>query len=158
VSEVQKSLPAGVHVKPVYDRTVLVDRTIATVAKNLLEGALLVILVLVLLLGNLRAALITAAVIPIAMMMTAIGMVRGGVFGNLMSLGALVRLGRRRFDIIVRLPKNLRRDLAALQNLAVPRPDRGGADESARPASWNGGEPRFVPLREVSSCRFPSLG
>lgn len=89
LTEVQKSLPAGVAVRPVYDRTVLVDRTIATVAKNLLEGALLVILVLFLLLGNLRAALITAAVIPLAMMMTVTGMVRGGVSGNLMSLGAL---------------------------------------------------------------------
>ena len=89
LAEVQKSLPAGVIVRPVYDRTVLVDRTIATVAKNLLEGALLVIVVLFLLLGNLRAALITAAVIPLAMMMTVTGMVRGGVSGNLMSLGAL---------------------------------------------------------------------
>jgi cobalt-zinc-cadmium resistance protein CzcA len=83
------SLPAGVHAKPVYDRTALVDRTIGTVAKNLIEGALLVIVVLFLLLGNVRASLITAAVIPLAMLFTIIGMVRGGVSGNLMSLGAL---------------------------------------------------------------------
>ena len=83
------SLPPGVHAKPVYDRTVLVDRTIHTVAKNLIEGALLVILVLFLLLGNVRASLITALVIPLAMLFTIIGMVRGGVSGNLMSLGAL---------------------------------------------------------------------
>ena len=83
------SLPPGVHAKPVYDRTVLVDRTIHTVAKNLIEGALLVILVLFLLLGNVRASLITAVVIPLAMLFTIIGMVRGGVSGNLMSLGAL---------------------------------------------------------------------
>jgi cobalt-zinc-cadmium resistance protein CzcA len=83
------SLPTGVHAKPVYDRTALVDRTIGTVAKNLIEGALLVIVVLFLLLGNARAALITAAVIPLAMLFTIIGMVRGGVSGNLMSLGAL---------------------------------------------------------------------
>ncbi len=89
IAEVQKSLPAGVMIKPVYDRTVLVDHTIATVSKNLLEGALLVIVVLFALLGNFRAALITAAVIPIAMLMTITGMVRGGVSGNLMSLGAL---------------------------------------------------------------------
>jgi cobalt-zinc-cadmium resistance protein CzcA len=89
IAEVQKSLPAGVLIKPVYDRTVLVDRTIATISKNLLEGALLVIVVLFALLGNIRAALITAAVIPIAMLMTISGMVRGGVSGNLMSLGAL---------------------------------------------------------------------
>jgi heavy metal efflux system protein len=89
LSEVAKTLPAGVSVKPVYDRTALVDRTIATVTKNLVEGALLVIAVLFLLLGNFRAALITAAVIPLAMLMTVTGMVRGGVSGNLMSLGAL---------------------------------------------------------------------
>ncbi|WP_368563952.1 efflux RND transporter permease subunit [Pseudoxanthomonas sp. UTMC 1351] len=83
------SLPAGVSAKPVYDRTTLVDRTIQTVSKNLIEGALLVIAVLFLLLGNFRAALITAAVIPLAMLFTVFGMVRGGVSGNLMSLGAL---------------------------------------------------------------------
>ncbi|MDP1698395.1 MAG: CusA/CzcA family heavy metal efflux RND transporter [Xanthomonadaceae bacterium] len=87
--EVSRSLPKGVVATPVYDRTALVDRTIATVTKNLVEGALLVIVVLFLLLGNIRAALITAAVIPIAMLMTITGMVRGGVSGNLMSLGAL---------------------------------------------------------------------
>lgn len=84
-----KSLPPGVSANPVYDRTALVDRTIKTVAKNLVEGALLVIVVLFLLLGNIRAALITAAVIPLAMLFTLTGMVRGGVSGNLMSLGAL---------------------------------------------------------------------
>ena len=89
LAEVSKSLPPGVDATPVYDRTSLVDRTIATVTKNLVEGALLVIVVLLLLLGNFRAALITAAVIPIAMLMTITGMVRGGVSGNLMSLGAL---------------------------------------------------------------------
>ena len=83
------SLPAGVHAKAVYDRTALVDRTIHTVSKNLVEGAVLVIVVLFLLLGNVRAALITAAVIPLAMLFTITGMVRGGVSGNLMSLGAL---------------------------------------------------------------------
>lgn len=87
--EAAKSLPAGVSVNPVYDRTSLVDRTIRTVAKNLAEGALLVVAVLFLLLGNFRAALITAAVIPLAMLLTVTGMVRGGVSGNLMSLGAL---------------------------------------------------------------------
>ncbi|ENE2728149.1 TPA: CusA/CzcA family heavy metal efflux RND transporter [Stenotrophomonas maltophilia] len=83
------SLPAGVHAKAVYDRTALVDRTIGTVSKNLIEGALLVVVVLFLLLGSVRASLITAAVIPLAMLFTIIGMVRGGVSGNLMSLGAL---------------------------------------------------------------------
>ena len=83
------SLPEGVEATAVYDRTELVDRTIETIAKNLVEGALLVVAVLFLLLGNIRAALITAAVIPLAMLFTLTGMVRGGVSGNLMSLGAL---------------------------------------------------------------------
>ena len=89
LKEVNQSLPAGVIANPVYDRTKLVDATIATVEKNLLEGALLVIVVLFLLLGNIRAALITAAVIPIAMLLTITGMVQNRVSGNLMSLGAL---------------------------------------------------------------------
>ncbi len=86
---VNDSLPKGVHATPVYDRTSLVERTIKTVEKNLVEGALLVIVILFLLLGNLRAALITALVIPIAMLMTITGMVENKVSGNLMSLGAL---------------------------------------------------------------------
>lgn len=87
--EVNRSLPEGVVATAVYNRTDLVDKTIATVQKNLLEGALLVIAVLFVLLGNIRAALITAAVIPITMLMTITGMVHMGVSANLMSLGAL---------------------------------------------------------------------
>ena len=89
LEKINDSLPDGVIARAVYDRTSLVDRTISTVEKNLLEGALLVIVVLFLMLGNFRAALITAAVIPIAMLMTITGMVERGVSGNLMSLGAL---------------------------------------------------------------------
>ncbi len=89
LEEATKSLPAGVVAHPLYDRTELVDRTIATVEKNLAEGALLVVVVLFLLLGNIRAALITAAVIPVAMLMTLTGMVQTRTSANLMSLGAL---------------------------------------------------------------------
>ncbi len=89
LEQAQRSLPEGVTVTASYDRTALVDRTIQTVAKNLVEGALLVIVVLFALLGNFRAALITAAVIPLAMLFTLTGMARGGVSANLMSLGAL---------------------------------------------------------------------
>ena len=89
LNAIAPSLPAGVKVTPLYDRTALVDKTIATVARNLTEGALLVIAVLLLLLGNWRGALITAAVIPLAMLVTVTGMVRSGVSANLMSLGAL---------------------------------------------------------------------
>ncbi len=89
LEDAAKALPAGIIAKPVYDRTELVDRTISTVEENLLIGAMLVIVVLFLLLGNIRAALITAAVIPISMLMTITGMVENKVSGNLMSLGAL---------------------------------------------------------------------
>jgi cobalt-zinc-cadmium resistance protein CzcA len=84
-----RSLPVDVVVKPVLDRTDLVNSTIATVARNLAEGAVLVIVVLFALLGNFRAALIAALVIPITMLLTSIGMLRTGVSANLMSLGAL---------------------------------------------------------------------
>lgn len=89
LADIQASLPEGVIAEAVYDRTSLVDKAVKTVSKNLLEGALLVIVVLFVLLGNIRAALITAAVIPLAMLMTITGMVKTGVSANLMSLGAL---------------------------------------------------------------------
>jgi len=86
---VQASLPEGVLVRTQYNRTVLIDAAIETVRENLVEGALLVVVVLFLFLGNLRAALVTALVIPISMLMTLTGMVQSGISGNLMSLGAL---------------------------------------------------------------------
>lgn len=89
LAEINKSLPPGVEAAPVLNRTKLVDATVATVEKNLAEGALLVIVVLFLFLGNLRAALITALVIPVTMLMTATGMLQGKISANLMSLGAL---------------------------------------------------------------------
>lgn len=87
--EVARSLPEGVLIKPVYNRSTLVDATIATVRKNLLEGALLVVAVLFAALGNLRAALVTACVIPLSMLITIFGMAQGKLSANLMSLGAL---------------------------------------------------------------------
>ncbi|WP_428310013.1 efflux RND transporter permease subunit [Hydrocarboniphaga sp.] len=89
LAEINKTLPAGVTADPVYDRTVLVEKTIATVQKNLLEGALLVVVVLLLMLGNVRAALLTAMVIPLSMLMLMTSMVETRVSANLMSLGAL---------------------------------------------------------------------
>ncbi len=89
LEEINKSLPEGIVARTTYDRTTLVERTIATVETNLLEGALLVVAVLFLLLGNLRAALITAAMIPLSMLLAITGMVQNKVSGNLMSLGAL---------------------------------------------------------------------
>ena len=89
MQQINKSLPPGVQAVTVYDRTTLVDKAIATVKKNLLEGAILVIVVLFLFLGNIRAALITALIIPLSMLFTFTGMVRYQVSANLMSLGAL---------------------------------------------------------------------
>ena len=87
--EINRSLPEGVHAVTVYDRTTLVDKAISTVKKNLLEGAVLVIVILFMFLGNIRAALITALIIPLSMLFTFTGMVTYKVSANLMSLGAL---------------------------------------------------------------------
>lgn len=89
LAEINRSLPAGVVATPVYNRTTLVDKTISTVSNNLLEGAALVIVVLFIALGNLRAALITALIIPLSMLFTISGMVANNVSANLLSLGAL---------------------------------------------------------------------
>ena len=89
MAEVNRTLPDGVVARTVYDRTTLVDATIETVQHNLALGAMLVITVLFVFLGNIRAAIVTACVIPLSMLFAIIGMVEGGVSGNLLSLGAL---------------------------------------------------------------------
>src|SRR5207245_2647500 len=89
IAQIVPSLPPGVHIDPFYDRSVLVDRTIRTVASNLLEGALLVTLVLFFLLGNVRSGLIVASTIPLAMLFAVTIMRAKGLSGNLMSLGAI---------------------------------------------------------------------
>jgi cobalt-zinc-cadmium resistance protein CzcA len=119
LAEINASLPEGLRLEAVYDRTTLVDKTIATVRTNLFEGALLVVAVLFALLGNLRAALVTTLVIPLSMLLTITGMVEARISGNLMSLGALD------FGLIVDgaviIVENCLRRLAAAQN------DGGGA-------------------------------
>ena len=89
LAEIQSSLPEGIVAESLYSRSYLVDETIGTVTENLVAGALLVIVILFAMLGNWRGALVTAAVIPLSMLMTVTGMVEVGVSGNLMSLGAL---------------------------------------------------------------------
>ena len=89
MQQIQNSLPKGVVIETVYDRTSLVDQAIKTVAKNLIEGAVLVIVILFIFLGNFRAALITACIIPLAMLFTLTGMAKQNISANLMSLGAL---------------------------------------------------------------------
>ncbi|WP_306398135.1 efflux RND transporter permease subunit [Telluria beijingensis] len=112
--EINRSLPKGVKAVTVYDRTVLVERAIATVRKNLVEGAILVVAVLFFFLGNIRAALLTALVIPLSMLFTFSGMVGNKVSANLLSLGALD------FGIIVDgavvIVENCVRRLAAAQH------------------------------------------
>ncbi len=89
IRDIQNSLPNGVFIETVYDRTSLVEKAIKTVQKNLVEGAVLVIVILFLFLGNIRAALITACVIPLSMLFTLAGMAQKNISANLMSLGAL---------------------------------------------------------------------
>lgn len=89
LKEINKTLPTGIIAKTVYDRTILIDKAIHTVKTNLLEGALLVIAILFIFLGNIRAAIITMLVIPLSMLFTFTGMLTGKVSANLMSLGAL---------------------------------------------------------------------
>lgn len=89
IQDIQQNLPKGIAIETVYDRTTLVEKAIKTVQKNLVEGAILVIIILFLFLGNIRAALITACVIPLSMLFTLTGMAQQNVSANLMSLGAL---------------------------------------------------------------------
>lgn len=143
LKQIDATLPDGVSATAVYDRTSLVDRSIRTVQKNLLEGALLVIAVLFLLLGNIRAALITAAVIPVAMLLTITGMVQNRVSANLMSLGALDfglivdgaviivenclrRFGERQHELGRLLTREERHDLAATASAEVIKPSLFG--------------------------------
>lgn len=143
LKEINSTLPDGAKAKAVYDRTELVDRTIATVQKNLVEGALLVVVVLLLLLGNLRAALITAAVIPLTMLLTISGMVENRVSANLMSLGALDfglivdgaviivenclrRFGERQHQLGRLLDREERFELAAVASAEVIKPSLFG--------------------------------
>ncbi|WP_018274413.1 CusA/CzcA family heavy metal efflux RND transporter [Teredinibacter turnerae] len=143
LADIQTSLPNGIIVSPVYNRTDLVDKAVTTVARNLLEGALLVVAILFLLLKNIRAALITAAVIPLAFMLTITGMVNTGVSANLMSLGALDfglivdgsviimenairRLGEARGQHSSQLPLNLRLKIVYDATREVAKPSLFG--------------------------------
>jgi cobalt-zinc-cadmium resistance protein CzcA len=114
LKELQPKLPSGVTIIPVYDRTVLVDRTIRTVETSLFEGAILVVVVLLVMLGNWRAALIVALAIPLSLLFAMTGMVQGKVSGNLMSLGA-IDFGLI-IDGAVVMVENIIRHLAAKQH------------------------------------------
>src|SRR5690606_22053364 len=119
LTEINKTLPPGIVANTVYDRTILIDKAIDTVKTNLMEGALLVVAVLFIFLGNIRAAIITMLVIPLSMLFTFTGMAAGKVSANLMSLGALD------FGIIIDgavvIVENCMRRLAHTQSL-IGRP------------------------------------
>lgn len=89
MEQIQKTLPENVEIRTLYNRTYLVEATLRTIEKNLFEGAILVIVVLLLLLGNLRAAIIVALAIPLSMLFAVTGMVQNEVAANLLSLGAI---------------------------------------------------------------------
>ena len=139
MTEIMRILPPGIRVTTVLNRTLLVDATVTTVATNLAEGALLVIAVLFLLLGNLRAAMITALVIPFSMLLTAIGMFQGRISANLMSLGALdfgllvdgaVIVTENCLRLLGQRQHELSRALTTDERLSVVR---RGAEEMIRP-------------------------
>ena len=123
VEQVKKTLPQGVQLIPFYDRTELVDRTIWTVAKNLVEGAILVIIVLILLLGNWRGSLLVATIIPLSMLFAAILMRVFNVSGNLMSLGAL-DFGLIVDGAVVMVENTVRRRAEAQHAGSHERPER----------------------------------
>jgi cobalt-zinc-cadmium resistance protein CzcA len=134
LAEVNRSLPAGIVARPVYDRTTLVDATLETVRTNLLEGAALVIAVLFLLLGNLTGAVIVALVIPLSMLFAVTGMVEGRISANLLSLGA-IDFGIIVDGAVVMVENMLRRFAATQHRLGRPLglPERlHEAYESAR--------------------------
>ena len=153
LAEVNRSLPAGVEAKTVYDRTTLVDRTIQTVAKNLIEGAVLVLVVLLVLLGNWRAALLTAMVIPLSMLFLITGMVQNKVSANLMSLGALD------FGLIVDgaviIVENCLRRLAIEQHRLGRLLDRGERFQVVYEASREVFGPSFVSVIVVVLVNLP---
>jgi len=150
LKEIQKTLPPGVKVDTYYDRTTLVQKTIRTVEKNLIEGALLVIVVLLLLLGNIRGALIVAAAIPLSMLAAFVGMVWLGISGNLMSLGAID------FGLIVDgsvvMVENIVRNLAEARKRAEGNPLTVILDSSREVA-----RPVFFAVLIIIVVYFPIL-
>jgi len=137
VKEIQASLPAGVVIEPYYDRSIFVSQVIHTVRTNLLEGGLLVIAILFLFLGNFRSGLIVAAAIPISMLIAFTGMLKTGISGNLMSLGA-IDFGLL-VDGSVVMIDNILRKLGSLKDRSVEARARGiqeAAKEVLRPITF----------------------
>jgi heavy metal efflux system protein len=155
LKEIQKKLPEGVEIRTTYDRSDLVNRTIATVKKNLFEGAVLVVVVLLLLLGNVRAALIVAAAIPLAMLFALTGMVQSGVSGNLMSLGA-IDFGLI-IDGAVVIVENIVRQLGLKQHQLGRRLNREERLHVVLSASKQVGSPMFFGVAIITIVYIPIL-
>jgi heavy metal efflux system protein len=137
LEEIRKTLPKGVDVAPVYKRTGLVDRVLHTVKKSLFEGAILVIAVLFILLGNLRAGLIVAAAIPLSMLFAFDLMMRAGITGSLMSLGA-IDFGLIVDGSVIMIENSVRRIAEDGGNRSRVEIVRGAASEVLRPAMFGG--------------------
>ena len=149
LAEIQKDLPPAVEIRPYYDRTELIRRTIRTVVTNLAEGGLLVVIVLLLMLGNLRGGLIVSAAIPLSMLFAFCGMVVGGISGNLMSLGAID------FGLIVDgsvvMIENIVRRLSGRQG------ERGPVLEMVRSAALEVGRPVSFAVAIIIIVYLPIL-
>lgn len=155
LKEIQPKLPSGVTIIPVYDRTVLVDRTIRTVETSLFEGAILVVVVLLVMLGNWRAALIVALAIPLSLLFAMTGMVQSGVSGNLMSLGAID------FGLIVDgavvMVENIIRHLAERQHKLKRRLTATERSHEVLVAAKEVASPMFFGVCIITVVYFPIL-
>ncbi len=135
MAEIQETLPEGVRVTPVYERTELVDHVLETVRENLLEGALLVVAVLFVFLGNLRAGFIVASAIPLSMLFAAQGMMRFGIAGSLMSLGA-IDFGLIVDSSVIMVENSVRRLAASDRRKPVLETVRDAAIEVRKPTMY----------------------
>ena len=155
IAEIQTKLPDAVEIQIQYDRSQLIDRTISTVKKNLFEGAILVTVLLLMLLGNWRAALIVAAAIPLSFLFALIGMARFGISGNLMSLGA-VDFGLI-IDGTVVIVENIVRQLGAKQHQLGRALTREERIHTVAIASKQVGTPMFFGVIIITVVYIPIL-
>jgi len=155
IAEIQTKLPEGVEIQTQYDRSILINKTIGTVEHNLFEGAVLVIAVLLLLLGNWRAALIVALAIPLSFLFALMGMVKGGISGNLMSLGA-VDFGLI-IDGAVVIVENIVRQLAEKQQHLGRTLTAGERHRTVLAASKQVGSPMFFGVIIITIVYIPIL-
>ncbi len=155
IAEIQTKLPEGIEIEAQYDRSILINQSIGTVEKNLFEGAVLVVVVLLLLLGNWRAALIVACAIPLSFLFALIGMVRGGVSGNLMSLGA-VDFGLI-IDGAVVIVENIVRELGLKQHALGRKLTAEERSKTVLHASQQVGSPMFFGVVIITIVYIPIL-